>query len=122
MTRRVGPLDLPEEWFETTAALALQTAGANSLAKCRPIASLSTMRKIYLDSLSFSAGVQIKTDGFRQRLSREHGRAYVSENWRAAENGTWSATPRSWTRGRRSIMSSHAAALRAMGEMGVGAH
>ena len=46
MTRRMRSLDLPEEWFETTAALACKTAGANSLAKCRPIASLSTMRKI----------------------------------------------------------------------------
>ena len=45
MTRRMRSLDLPEERFETAAALAPKTAGANSPAKYRLIASLSTMRK-----------------------------------------------------------------------------
>ena len=34
-TRRVCTLELPQEWFESTAALAPKTAGANFLAKSR---------------------------------------------------------------------------------------
>ena len=39
MRRRLHELDMPGEWFECTAALAPTTAGANTIAKYRPMAS-----------------------------------------------------------------------------------
>ena len=58
VTRRMPSLDLPEEWFETTAALA---PGANSLAKCRPIATLSVLRLTSVQRME--SGVRLHAGG-----------------------------------------------------------
>ena len=39
LRRRLHELDMPGEWFECTAALAPTTAGANTIAKYRPMAN-----------------------------------------------------------------------------------
>ena len=46
VARRVRELDLPKEWFESSAALVAKVVGATDLSKFRPIACLAAMRKV----------------------------------------------------------------------------
>ena len=46
IVRRCAFLDFPTGWTESTAALAPKVVGASDLSKFRPIACLTTMRKL----------------------------------------------------------------------------
>ena len=108
VTRRMHTLELPEEWFESTAALAPKTAGANSLAKYRPIASPSTTSKIFrymfLSSLP-QLDCRSRQTAFVKGCHANMGAHMYLRLESYAENGTWSATLRKWTFGKLSTTS-----------------
>ena len=125
VTRRMYTLELPEEWFESTAALAPKTAGANTLAKYRPIASLSTTRKIFgymflasLPQLEFRSRQTAFVKGCHANMGA-HMYLRIGElcrEWNLECNAAQLDVRKAFDH------VCHAAALRAMEEMGVGAH
>ena len=88
MTRRMRSLDLPEEWFKSTAALGPKKGWSELSSEIQTYREPEHNEEgiwIHVPCFIASAGVQVKTDGFRQRLSRKHGCAHVLENWRAVQ-------------------------------------
>ena len=125
VTRRMCTLELPEEWFESTAALAPKTAGANTLAKYRPIACLSTTRKIF-GYMFLSSHPQLD---FRSRQTAFvkgcHANMGAHMYLRIGElSREWNLECNAAQLDVRKAFDHvcHAAALRAMEEMGVGNH
>ena len=119
-------LELPEEWFESTAALAPKTAGANTLAKYRPIASLSTTRKIFgymflasLPQLEFRSRQTAFVKGCHANMGA-HMYLRIGELCREWNLECHAAAQLDVRKAFDHVC--HAAALRAMEEMGVGVH